>query len=229
MAEKTMVEAVRDAMFEEMKRDERVIVMGEDVGEGGVFRATEGFRDEFGREPLHGHAAGRGVHRRRGDRRVAQRHRADRRDPVRRLHPPGIRPDRERGGAAALPLERYVELPDHGPHAVRRRHPRWAVPLAEHRGVLRARARAEGDLRGHALRREGAAEVGDPRPEPGDLPRAQEGLPALPAGDPGRGLHDPDRRGGHQARRHGHHARHLRDDGAPLAEGRGDGAGGGRR
>jgi 2-oxoisovalerate dehydrogenase E1 component beta subunit len=48
MAEKTMVEAVRDAMFDEMKRDERVMVMGEDVGEGGVFRATEGFRAEFG-------------------------------------------------------------------------------------------------------------------------------------------------------------------------------------
>jgi 2-oxoisovalerate dehydrogenase E1 component beta subunit len=48
MAEKTMVEAIRDAMFEEMKRDERVILMGEDVGEGGVFRASEGFVDEFG-------------------------------------------------------------------------------------------------------------------------------------------------------------------------------------
>ena len=48
MAEKTMIEAIRDAMFEEMKRDERIIVMGEDVGEGGVFRATEGFVQEFG-------------------------------------------------------------------------------------------------------------------------------------------------------------------------------------
>jgi 2-oxoisovalerate dehydrogenase E1 component beta subunit len=48
MAEKTMVEAVRDAMFEEMKRDERIIVMGEDVGEGGVFRATDGILKEFG-------------------------------------------------------------------------------------------------------------------------------------------------------------------------------------
>ena len=48
MAEKTMVEAVRDAMSEEMKRDERIIVMGEDVGQGGVFRATQGLRDEFG-------------------------------------------------------------------------------------------------------------------------------------------------------------------------------------
>jgi 2-oxoisovalerate dehydrogenase E1 component beta subunit len=43
-----MIEAVREAMFEEMKRDERIIVMGEDVGEGGVFRATEGFLEEFG-------------------------------------------------------------------------------------------------------------------------------------------------------------------------------------
>ncbi|HEY5638778.1 MAG TPA: alpha-ketoacid dehydrogenase subunit beta [Dehalococcoidia bacterium] len=48
MAEKTMVEAVRDALADEMKRDERVFVLGEDVGEGGVFRATEGLRDEFG-------------------------------------------------------------------------------------------------------------------------------------------------------------------------------------
>jgi len=48
MAEKTMVEAIRDAMYEEMKRDGRIIVMGEDVGEGGVFRATQGFLEEFG-------------------------------------------------------------------------------------------------------------------------------------------------------------------------------------
>jgi 2-oxoisovalerate dehydrogenase E1 component beta subunit len=50
MAEKTMVEAVRDAMFEEMKRDESIIVMGEDVGAGGVFKATEGFTAEFGEQ-----------------------------------------------------------------------------------------------------------------------------------------------------------------------------------
>ncbi len=48
MAERTMVEAVHDAMQEEMRRDSRVIIMGEDVGEGGVFRATQGFLDEFG-------------------------------------------------------------------------------------------------------------------------------------------------------------------------------------
>jgi 2-oxoisovalerate dehydrogenase E1 component beta subunit len=50
MAEKNMVEAIHDAMFEEMKRDERVILMGEDVGQGGVFRASEGFVAEFGED-----------------------------------------------------------------------------------------------------------------------------------------------------------------------------------
>ncbi|MCH8050772.1 MAG: alpha-ketoacid dehydrogenase subunit beta [Chloroflexi bacterium] len=50
MAEKTMVEAVRDALCDEMRRDERVFVLGEDVGGGGVFRATDGLRDEFGED-----------------------------------------------------------------------------------------------------------------------------------------------------------------------------------
>ncbi len=45
-----MVEAVRDALSDEMKRDGRVFVLGEDVGGGGVFRATEGLRDEFGED-----------------------------------------------------------------------------------------------------------------------------------------------------------------------------------
>ena len=49
MAEKSVIEAVREAMYEEMKRDERVFIMGEDVGKrGGVFLATQGFLEEFG-------------------------------------------------------------------------------------------------------------------------------------------------------------------------------------
>ena len=44
-------EAVRDAMREEMLRDPRVFVMGEDVGlYGGAYGATRGLFDEFGRE-----------------------------------------------------------------------------------------------------------------------------------------------------------------------------------
>ena len=51
MATKTMIQAIHDTMWDEMKRDERVIIMGEDVGaKGGVFRATEGFLQEFGEE-----------------------------------------------------------------------------------------------------------------------------------------------------------------------------------
>ncbi len=45
----TLVQAVRDGLRDEMNEDERVLVMGEDVGKnGGVFRATEGLFDEFG-------------------------------------------------------------------------------------------------------------------------------------------------------------------------------------
>ena len=49
MAERTLVQAVRDALYEEMERDDRVCVLGEDVGiKGGVFRATEGLQRRFG-------------------------------------------------------------------------------------------------------------------------------------------------------------------------------------
>ncbi len=49
MAVKSVIEAVREAMWEEMHHDERVFVLGEDVGQrGGVFLATQGFLEEFG-------------------------------------------------------------------------------------------------------------------------------------------------------------------------------------
>lgn len=43
------IDAITLAMKEEMTRDERVFVLGEDVGrKGGVFKATNGLYDEFG-------------------------------------------------------------------------------------------------------------------------------------------------------------------------------------
>ena len=51
MPEKTLVQAVHDTLWDEMKRDDRIVVLGEDVGaRGGVFRVTMGFQDEFGDE-----------------------------------------------------------------------------------------------------------------------------------------------------------------------------------
>ena len=49
LRETSYLEAIRDAMAEEMRRDERVFILGEDVGVyGGAFKITEGFLDEFG-------------------------------------------------------------------------------------------------------------------------------------------------------------------------------------
>jgi pyruvate/2-oxoglutarate/acetoin dehydrogenase E1 component len=49
MAEKTYLQAISDGLRQEMRRDERVFVLGEDVGVyGGAFKVTLGFQEEFG-------------------------------------------------------------------------------------------------------------------------------------------------------------------------------------
>src|SRR5229473_1207741 len=49
MAEVTFLEALRQGLWEEMERDERVFILGEDVGlYGGAFKVTEGFTKRFG-------------------------------------------------------------------------------------------------------------------------------------------------------------------------------------
>jgi 2-oxoisovalerate dehydrogenase E1 component beta subunit len=51
MPEITMLEAIRQAMFEEMDRDPAVVAIGEDIGVyGGAFKATEGLLARFGHE-----------------------------------------------------------------------------------------------------------------------------------------------------------------------------------
>lgn len=47
----TFAEAIREALREEMRRDERVFIMGEDIAKiGGIFKATAGLLEEFGPE-----------------------------------------------------------------------------------------------------------------------------------------------------------------------------------
>ncbi|MDH4176785.1 MAG: alpha-ketoacid dehydrogenase subunit beta [Thermoleophilia bacterium] len=49
MPEKTYLQAISDGLREEMRRDQRVFVLGEDVGVyGGAFKVTLGFQEEFG-------------------------------------------------------------------------------------------------------------------------------------------------------------------------------------
>ena len=51
MPEKNIVQTVHDTLYDEMKRDDNVLVLGEDVGaRGGVFRATMNFLEEFGED-----------------------------------------------------------------------------------------------------------------------------------------------------------------------------------
>ena len=50
MEKRTLLEAIHDALRLEMAADDRVILLGEDIGkEGGVFRVTEGLQDLYGR------------------------------------------------------------------------------------------------------------------------------------------------------------------------------------
>ncbi len=50
MAQLTLVQAINQALDQEMERDERVIILGEDVGvNGGVFRVTEGLAEKYGK------------------------------------------------------------------------------------------------------------------------------------------------------------------------------------
>jgi 2-oxoisovalerate dehydrogenase E1 component beta subunit len=51
MSEKNVVTAIRDALHDEMADDDRIVLLGEDVGNrGGVFRISVGWMEEFGEE-----------------------------------------------------------------------------------------------------------------------------------------------------------------------------------
>ncbi len=111
MARMSVREAISQALREEMYRDERVFIMGEEIGKwGGTYAVTRGFLDEFGEKRVRDTPIAEGVivgaARRRGHRRAAARGRAD--DDQLRL--PGDGPDRQPRRQAAL----HVQRPDPG-------------------------------------------------------------------------------------------------------------------
>ena len=159
-----MVDAINHALAEEMKRDERVLVYGEDV------RGREGRRlygdaephPAVRESPLLQRPLGRGLHRRDGGGASGLGLQARRRDPVRRLHLAGHAAAPEPGGPVPLPLQRPVELPHDDPRAGRRLHPRGPLPQPEHRGPLRPHARLQDRPPLQCRRRQRAAQDGDP-------------------------------------------------------------------
>ena len=99
MPQMNMVQAVNDALRIEMRRDDarRRARRGRRQGRRRVPRDRGPVR-RVRRRPRDRHAARRGRHHRHRDRHGALRPAAGARDPVRRLHLPGVRPDRQRAG-----------------------------------------------------------------------------------------------------------------------------------
>ena len=164
MPEMNLFQAVNDALKVEMRRDPRVVVLGEDVGRfGGVFRATVGLQEEFGPDrcidtPLAesgivGTAIGMALY---GLRPVPEIQFGDYIYPAFDQIVNELAKFRYRSGGE-------YPAPGGGPHAGRRRHQGRALPLAVARGVLHPHPRAEGRLPVEPGRRQGAARQRDPR------------------------------------------------------------------
>ena len=145
MPEVTMLEAIREALFEEMERDPAVVALGEDIGVyGGAFKVTEGLLAKFGPErvidtpisetAIVGAACGMSY----------LGFAARRRDAVHRLHRLLLQPGHEFRRQIALSLGRAGAHGDS--RTFGRRRPRRSVPFRESRDVFRPYARAEGRL-----------------------------------------------------------------------------------
>ena len=195
MPPRTFIDAIRETLADEMRRDETVIVLGEDVGKkGGVFLATDGLWAEFGDDrvidtPLTesmivGASIGAAVN---GLRPVAEIQFADFIFPAfNQIVSEAARMRYRSNNGYGVPMT--IRAP------VRRRRPRRALPLAVGRGVLHPRAGAEGRRAVDAVRRPRPAPLVDPRRGPGALLRAQEDVPLRARRRPRHRLHRAARR-----------------------------------
>ena len=195
MADVTYREALRRALDEELARDERVFLMGEEIGRfEGSYKVTAGLYAKYGprrvREtPIAEEGfVGAGV----GAAMLGLR--PGRRDHDDQLHPRGHGHGREPRGQGAPDVRRQGRRAARDPHARRRRRAADGAALAEPRGDVRAHARPQGRRAVDAARRLRAAQDGDPRRRPGAVRREPRALQRQRrAARAGRRLHGADR------------------------------------
>ena len=164
----TFREAMRAALREALSRDERVFLMGEDVGRyGGCFgrqpRPARGVRPRAHAR----HAAVRVGVRGRRHRRGARRPAADRRDHDRQLQPARPRPDPQQRRHPARTCPADSSRPAGHPHPHRRRPPARRPALAQPRGLVRPHPRPPGPRACHGRGRRAACSstaLADPDP-----------------------------------------------------------------
>jgi hypothetical protein len=141
----TYREAVKQAIRDAMIRDERVFLMGEDVGAyGGCYAVSKGLMDEFGEDrirdtPLSEVRLHRGRDRRGGGGAAAHRGADDG-----QLQPAGARPDHEHGGHHPAHVGRAVRRAAGDPHGHRCGQAAGRAAFPQPRGLVRAYSGAEG-------------------------------------------------------------------------------------
>ena len=139
----TMAQAISEAIGQEMERDQRVFVMGEDIGSyGGIFGATGGLLQRFGTERIMdtpisetafiGAAIGAAADGLRPDRR------ADVRRLLRRVHGPDLQPPGQEHATCPAATSAAGGAHDRHRRRLQRRGAALAVPVRH----LRAHARA---------------------------------------------------------------------------------------
>ena len=162
------------------------------------------------RQARHRHADHRARLCRRRRRRGDGGSEADRRVHDLQLRHAGDRPDHQFGGEDALHVGRTDGRADRLPRPERRRRPRRRPALPVLRGMVQPCAGAEGGDALYGGRRQGPAQGGDPRPEPGDLPRERDPLRPFLRRAEDRRFRPADRQGARPQDRQGRHHRLLR-------------------
>ena len=143
--EMTYREAMRGAIRDALRRDERVFLMGEDVGRyGGCHAATKRLLAEFGPERIHDTPLSESRFHRSGDRRRHGRHAPDRGTDDREFQPARARPDPEQCRDGAAYVGKPVCRPACDPHGDGRGPPARGAAFAQSRRLVCAHSGDQG-------------------------------------------------------------------------------------